>query len=220
MAAYNYTRFDSVTEFGMSYQLMGTNMQNVSLFSLKYLPVALYGYLFTMPTFNYDFPFVHLNAQVLPGVFDFEYWSEPLMGLLGLPILWLYLSKRVSLSRLWLEQNTEKLVGFFGALATLTMLMTNTGTNGRYTMEFFPVLLLLLYPKVVESFERKRDSSKNSNIELMNMTRALFIISVLVQFLVSLTGYGETFKKNSPEQFQFIEELLTFPILFLTQIFS
>lgn len=220
MATYNYMRFNSFIEFGMSHMLFGTNMQGVSLFSFKYMPVALYGYLATMPTFNYTFPFVHLNALVLPGTFDFEYWSEPLIGIFGLPIFWVILNWRIRFSKLWFSQNAEKITGLLSALGVLLMLSTNTGTNGRYTMEFFPILLILLFPLVVNCFCRSTNKLHNYNLDLKPLIRSLFIASVSIQLLVSFTGYGDTFKNTSPGQFRFLEGIFRIPLEWIGLIFK
>jgi 4-amino-4-deoxy-L-arabinose transferase-like glycosyltransferase len=60
LAAYNYLRFDSIFEFGMSYQLNDMNFNEWS-FSIKDLTAGLKHYLFRLPLITDSFPFISLN---------------------------------------------------------------------------------------------------------------------------------------------------------------
>jgi hypothetical protein len=88
---YNWARFGSITETGLFYQLAGINIQKHSteLFSGLNGIQNLYNYLFSMPGFTAEFPYVSMlqtNKNIaLPFYTSPEfYYAEPMTGLLYL----------------------------------------------------------------------------------------------------------------------------------------
>ena len=89
LALYNYVRFDSFTEFGTSYQLLGTNPRTYPFNQLWYIPHGVYYFLFSPPHFSGSFPYLFLR----PNTFDVNtfrqvYQNEPVAGILtSMPVI-------------------------------------------------------------------------------------------------------------------------------------
>lgn len=60
LAWYNWARFGSIFEFGLKYQITMVNFNKPSnnSFSLAFIPVNIYVYLFNIPEFTHSFPFI------------------------------------------------------------------------------------------------------------------------------------------------------------------
>lgn len=218
MFAYNYARFNSITEFGTSYILSGADIHGQPMFALRHIPIALFGYLLTMPSYSFLFPFVRLNPQTLPAPIDFNFSGEPLLGLAALPIFWILLGQAVKFSKKWLKQNIELVIAFIGSLGTLMILSLNLGTTGRYTLEFYPLFLLITYVVVIRAYALKISKDNQENTDYGGLIRALFCASVVIQFFASFTGYGDSFKRFSPNQFLYLESIFQAPLALINRI--
>ena len=89
LARYNWARFHSVFETGLSYQLAGSDLQRYShvLFSPLYILPNLYGYLIMAPRINRNFPFLESVPGIGPSIFSFItvpdiYYNNVLTGIL------------------------------------------------------------------------------------------------------------------------------------------
>ena len=218
MFIYNYARFNSIFEFGTSYILSGADIHGQPMFALKHIPIALFGYFLTIPSYSFLFPFVRLNAQTLPAPIDFNFSGEPLLGLAALPIFWILLGQGVKFSKKWFKQNIELVIAFVGSLGTVMILSLNLGTTGRYTLEFFPLFLLITYVTVMRAYASKVSKENRESIDHYGIIRVLFCTSVLIQFFASFTGYGDPFMRFSPNQFLFLEGIFQAPLALINRI--
>ncbi len=89
LAAYNYARFGSPTEFGVSYILSGVYESKIEHFRLRYAPWNLYAYFFAPAGWGRYFPFFHPLPIDLPKPRE-HYGMDYAFGLLtNVPLLWL-----------------------------------------------------------------------------------------------------------------------------------
>jgi hypothetical protein len=148
-AWYNYARFDSLTEFGLSYQLTQTDIHQTlnESFSLAYAPPNLFKLLVNPFETKPAFPYIKATAWGGPAWFKnynpeiYDYFAEDITGILvGSPFLLFVL-----LAAAWNEKNlrwiTASLAGssiiLFGTLLFFFYLTM------RYLLDLLPVLSLL-----------------------------------------------------------------------------
>lgn len=141
LMAYNYCRFGSVLEFGVSHQFTYR-----PVFNLRFLPHNLKLYYFSLPELSWYFPFVlpihetsrppdyvgfeHLHGQVWSTI-----WLLPVLA--GLVLLW---SRRGAALRP-LAVLYASALGIY--LVNLAVLLCLGGRANRYMVDFQPTLMLL-----------------------------------------------------------------------------
>lgn len=146
LLVYNFTRFGSLSEFGTSYMLDGSNQQGVSQLSLRYVPINLYYHLAALPHLSAFFPFVLVTG--FPPFTPATGYSgqENMYGVLAaLPVLWaLVAAGRVFMPRagkqFWQTWARAALVLGLGNLGLLLLLM---GGANRYQLDYVPVLAVV-----------------------------------------------------------------------------
>lgn len=151
MALYNYLRFGSVTEFGVTYILSGVYEAKVPHFGLNYVPYNLSAFLFHPPELDRYFPFLHAGPIDVP-VPPFHFGTDALCGVLPLaPVVFagfgLLLPLRTPASA------GPAPVRSFSGVFLLSLLWTGASVLGlllcfcaamtRYTADFMPAFALL-----------------------------------------------------------------------------
>jgi hypothetical protein len=147
LAAYNYHRFHSFSEFGARYALVGGTVRIVDLPMLDWhrLKADLYCYLLHPPELRTRFPYVRLNMPDPSLASERHFGFTPVAGLLvGMPVLGFLALAPLTLFRSWKS-------GRYGFLAALTVLLTGGllvllcvscfGCAMRYTVDFAGLLL-------------------------------------------------------------------------------
>jgi hypothetical protein len=146
LAAYNYARFGSPLEFGLSYQLDEMILSKFPLFRLSFFWSNLKWYFLRPPAFASYFPYVfHMNAQDRPQGY---YGYESIHGQLAVTLLslvtlaWLYRRTR----RWSLEPGIRAFIALLGiSFALLFLAVAFYGNRAeRYTVDFQSSLILLI----------------------------------------------------------------------------
>lgn len=145
LAAYNYVRFHSITEFGLSYQLASVDVTARDSFSLSYLLPGLWYYLIAPPKLWVLFPFVRLPPPPfypgdVPAVYD---GTEPVAGIFALAPLLLILFPALFRRRLGSELRAV-LLTFVSIAAGLVVIAAVAfwGATLRYEVDFASFLLI------------------------------------------------------------------------------
>ncbi len=133
--ALNYIRFDSISEFGTTYQLTVSDISQNKV-RLTDLPYAIYHYFLQPLTFSGDFPFVSLSYTRLSGYGHYAYIDTG-MGLFSIPFMW------SALAALWIFKDRKQGIGkkltlgfaFLGMLAVALMNFCLGGVIYRYTCD-------------------------------------------------------------------------------------
>jgi hypothetical protein len=133
LAAYNWARFGSVTEFGVKYQLASTDQREMKLASLANLPGGAHDYLFHAPHYFSHFPFLSESADTF-GILP---WAPFALAALAFPLTLVGSARR---ERVWV---------FSGGFLVLISLL-NFGSvclvafrNDRYAVDFLPAAIWL-----------------------------------------------------------------------------
>jgi hypothetical protein len=232
---YNYVRFGSVVEFGFRYALTGENfhLRYSLIWSSPYIIHNLNNFLLNPFRFLPVFPFVkpiwgRYNIWPL-GVWAPEpYRVEQVTGILIttpyilfaiIPILFLlrkYFGGRSAQSSLGGDHRTiaidasEKwlITALIGAVVLeLAPLLIFFYITMRYLADFIPTLVLL---STIGSYQVYRLTSKHATKRKAFLTVLILaaLISALLGFLLSVTGYDARFENLNPELFEKIERLL------------
>lgn len=133
LAAYNWARFGSVTEFGVKYQLASTDEREMKLTSLANLPGGVHDYLFHAPHYFTHFPFLSASADTF-GILP---WAPFALAALAFPLTLLAAARR---GRVWVFAGGFLLLAFilnFGAVCIVAF------RNDRYAVDFLPAAVWL-----------------------------------------------------------------------------
>jgi hypothetical protein len=147
LAWYNYARFDSVSEFGTTYQLAGYNMPAYPAYRLGYLWPNVKDYLFASPRIESKWPYIHLQLITYTGN-PGRHEHEPVAGaawlfpsiILGFAML---LSVPGRLTRQF--RGLRQLVMLGSGVALLSLIAVSFPFNSstmRYSVDFAPLLVL------------------------------------------------------------------------------
>ena len=144
LAAYNYVRFGSITEFGQTYQMAGDDIRGLKLFGPGYMAYNFRIYILAAAGLSPFFPFITvIDPPVAPtGQFGIE---DPYGLLPCLP--WVVLAAVALRARLGSGAGHELTFWVAGtlaaALATMAVVFCFGGACGRYMVDFTPALTLL-----------------------------------------------------------------------------
>lgn len=132
LAAYNWARFQNITEFGTSYMMLPGDPRNMPVLSLRHVPAGLYNTLLNPVVYSPYFPFaLPLGKGVLPT-------SPILLLILALPGLWFF-ARREERS-FWRIGGTALLATAAGNHFTICMSQTQ---EYRYNVDYLPAIVLL-----------------------------------------------------------------------------
>lgn len=148
-AWYNYARFGSITEFGLSYQLTQTNIHEDldKSFSLAYAPPNAFKLLINSFETIKNFPFIRATRWSGPAWYEsynplvYDYFAEDITGILvGSPFLLFMIfalySKDKNISWINISLAGSALLIFFTLLLFFYLTM-------RYLLDLIPVLCIL-----------------------------------------------------------------------------
>jgi hypothetical protein len=148
LALYNFVRFDSVTEFGASYQLTGADSTKYAYYQLWYIPHGLYYYLLAPARLSHVYPYAYLLKHVPFVQSNDVYTHEPVAGVLtNMPLIGLGLVLiATQIARLARECRLVLLTILSALLVAMAVVtsaaFTLRAATMRYTLDFAPLLLV------------------------------------------------------------------------------
>jgi hypothetical protein len=198
-AWYNFTRFGSITEFGLRYQLTSYNLYDKldETFSPAYILPNTYKTLFNNLEQRVTFPYI------FPTRWDGPAWIEakiypPFYLLLAESITGIFIATPFMIFAFFLKKKNNLqwiLFSFIGAFAMAFMMMQGFFfTTMRYLLDFTPTLSIL----AVIGFWRVIESPKWGFI-LRPLSLLLFIYSISLSFILPLSGKIETYRAYNPD---------------------
>jgi len=204
---YNYMRFGSFTEFGLSYQLTQTNIHETlnESFSLAYAPPNLYKLFFNPLERLKTFPYVKATPWIGPGWFKsydpgiYDYFSENVTGILiGSPFLifgFLAAFCRQKNIR-WITASLagSTLLIFFTLLLFFYLTM-------RYLLDLLPALSLLACIGFWQGFDLFKP--KRLAGTLFTITgAALWAYTIMISFVICYSSNLHRIRIYNPELIQ------------------
>lgn len=172
---YNYARFNSIFEFGQTYQMNYDQTELTYEFN-KILPTIVHFY-FQGPTFYNSFPFISCSTVNLS--FDNALYIRSYLGAAWVPFFWLalplpFLFRKKDGAPLMAMAILFPLVIFFYAFTTYSL----AGLCPRYLLEFYYLITLASCMSTFKLF----DTFKNSDAmkSLVPITALLGVLGLIV----------------------------------------
>ena len=196
---YNYIRFNSIFEFGASYQLTVNDMSSLKN-RIMTIGTGIVCNLFGMPSFTSSFPFIETNKNIL--TFYGYYYIEDMIG--GLFILIPICFAIFSLRKLWKKSENKEVcyailtfsvIGLILCIASIMM----AGSLQRYLIDYGWMLIIAGIMSFVELRNvYKTDEGKHL---LDKILKVLVIYIVVVNLCTGIRAEKNYFKNFSTEQF-------------------
>ena len=191
LAWYDWARFGSPTETGITYQLAGPNLEanRANFFSRAYVPQNLYNYLINPPTWTAGFPFLHsatgasktvLRRLALP---DFYHASRITGVLYTAPFLILGLVPAIEALRRRTNAPPSStfrwllLVLYVCFASSLVFFLVFFWAAERYLLDFLPCLVLL---SAIGSWQLAQ------GLEPKRLGRQLYFLAVIALIVISI----------------------------------
>jgi hypothetical protein len=227
---YNYIRFGSVLEFGSNYQITVSYIRANSFINpiaklTKFL-VGFFSYLTPSFRVSASFPFLYLNNIETGLAFKSYIYNTPTFGLIALPVVWFLFS--VNTVKKVIDKKRKPILNLIIAMLCLGFLQLSVvvlsgGIVNRYCVDFFWLFVFsgllcayFIYEGVAEYQEEKQIQCQLSlNLRGMagRVISTIMIISIILMFLVTLSGDGEggaLIWNNNPSIYYSIQRLLGF----------
>lgn len=196
---YNYIRFNSIFEFGASYQLTVNDMSSLKN-RVMTIGTGIVCNLFGIPSFTSSFPFIETNQNVLP--FYGYYYIEDMIG--GLFILTPICFAIFSLRKLWKKSENKEVcyailtfsvIGLILCIASIMM----AGSLQRYLIDYGWMLIIAGIMSFVELRNvYKTDEGKHL---LDKILKILVVYIVIINLCAGIHAEKNYFKHYSPERF-------------------
>jgi hypothetical protein len=213
LVGYNFARFDSLTEFGLRYQLAGFEVAQKDTFNPAYLAPGLWYYLFTPVRASLLFPYLFLPPPPdYPGSLPSGYDGVEITGgilpnapivlmLVALPFLWRRNEHMNDLR--WLIAG----IAVLGIAIVLLLSFTLWGTSMRYEVDFAS---LLLVPALLAWFALARTwrSSRRRYRFVAVLGSVLVLYGAIVGVAISFTGYAQyLLRSGQPDTYRALEDV-------------
>lgn len=213
LAYYNYIRFNSIFEFGLSYQLAGIDIRNIPSFSIQRVPLGLFVYFFQTYSFDLVFPFFHAIYPLKPeGELSKIWFTEPVIGIFSMPIFWVLPFQILLFKKAYSIYKAPIVISTLFIGSSLTLIVLSSGLLGvtmRYTVDFLPLLLigfLLSQPLYMNLlYEKSTGGIKAGYIYFY----ILITVSCVISFFLSLSGYMDSLKRLNPNTWNILKKLFT-----------
>ena len=200
---YNYIRFDNIFEFGAAYQLTDANMTICMSFTFGKIIAGIFEYLLRLPRIvPFSFPFIFANTETGLMTINEVCYEARLVGLVALPILWIYLfSKNI------LEKSKDKSFKIFIRMiiiiAFIAMIIATCcgGICEAYSVDF---KLLLCIGSIMLSLKLLNQNEKKQEINKLFLVLTLATILIMIpisftteaNFLINFINSNTVFLKN------------------------
>lgn len=198
---YNWTRFGSILEFGLKYQLTNVDYNVFKMsFSERYIQGNLYNYLIHPFKFSTRFPFIS-RIEYLPSndrISGFVYLTPYVLLLAVVPLIRILNNiKKTHLS--FQEQETREIPGNSGnwliniftgsTLISMTLILSFYFVTMRYIADFMPSLVLLTTLQLGQEFRRTNRTNISWRI-LPGVIIVLTIFTITSNILVAMPQSG------------------------------
>ena len=225
LAWFNYTRFGSITESGLRYQLTGEALPDnfKELFSIRYVIPNLYLTLFQPYHFDPQaFPFFNATADnswtAIIHLPEHYYFAEQVTGIFcSIPFFWILILPLVGVLKKgwrWVKEapaspaKKEKtalsssiwwlLSGAF--LVGFIVNMFYVFATMRYQADIVPQLIIITSILIMQILERSKNSKVGRGLVLA-LVVLLGLSTIIISLLINFSSWDERFSENNPALF-------------------
>lgn len=183
---YNYSRFNSIFEFGTSYQLTVNDIRTNTV-SIDRLPAALYHFIFQPLGVSQLYPFVRPQYSNIGAYYGYLY-MDATFGILMIPIFLLIFYAFKKNKKLTLEYKTTKILIFISIFIVAFLSFCLAGVKERYTIDLM-IIPAVLIPFIIYELFDVEDKRK-----VFIRISALVVVSLFI--VLNIAGYHEITKVN------------------------
>lgn len=223
---YNWARFDSVLESGITYQLAGVNLQKYEnvLFSYRYIANNIYNYFLIKPGITDKFPFLGpvqgYNEPIIKA-FDLPkiYFSQETAGLLYVaPFILFSIVSAITILKSFRKDSALRnqealpfawiLISLAGSFfASMMFFLFFFWAGVRYLADFMPALAML---SVFGFLKAHQLTSKNrfARFLLTMLGLVLIVVTIVNSNLVALSISSGRYKEFNPQLWNQVIKLL------------
>lgn len=201
---YNYTRFGSILDFGISYTLTIYDYQHIQ-FQLPLTFIAIYNYMFTLPKLGSEFPFITSNYVSLNvnGYYYLAGFSSAGIIFRAIPVLgYIYSFKAYRLSESKYRKTASAVI-LFGSLIipfVQMALIWEYGYTPRYAVDFAWEMLFGAFAVIFTLYNSMQENTKQIFTKFMIASAVLsFIINMDLTYefvLDAVTGLNISSKET------------------------
>lgn len=211
---YNWARFNSIFESGITYQLAGVDLQKhqQELFSYRYIGNNFFNYFLIKPSINKKFPFLGpvkgIDEPIIKFV-DFPdiYFSQETAGLLYIapfilfsviPIIYAFRNFRGELKEGERCYNWVVISLFGSFFSSLLFFLSFFWAGVRYLADFMPALVMLSVFGFLQSY---RYAGKSLILRWLVVTIGLALIAITIvnSNLIALSISSAKYREFNPE---------------------
>ena len=221
LMAYNYVRFDSLLEFGQSYQLTVSNVQ-ANITDISYLPNSFVHYFIHPLTLSGDFPYLSMsytvfcnNGKYMYEAFCFGVFNFPmiLLGTLAMPFFVWHTRRRKSAPY---RYNKNRIRNYTYVLMFVLMVVTAFmdycvgGAIDGYIIDILPVMMLMsiLVLIDIQSRMKKFPVLEGKTVCAVSIAASLTIV-ISFMMLLTIRDYRKLLE-HFPNLFSELERLICF----------
>lgn len=207
---YNYTRFDSIFEFGVNYMITGQDPHADSLaWSWPVFKNAVYFFIFEPLTYLKDFPFVQLSADNYTNLGNYRYVVHRI-SLFAMPIFWgiclypLWCGSKNKLNlppaekRLWDMQRLSFGLVLLALPVMVYLCYCAAGVQYRYLSDHSTVTVLIAFVLVISSTQQ---APSREGAPYYLLTMFLLVKTIVIGFLLPISDSDGKFAPLNPDAF-------------------
>lgn len=207
---YNYIRFGSAGEFGMSFMMGPTYWDK--FFKQFYnrfanIPTGLFFTAFCPPKINDIFPFFHLRPFLPPFAADGYVCEEPSAGFFATAPISFYgvvsLIYVLTRKKICYALFISTILFIYALCILIPELYMMFGTTMRYQMDFAPTIILASTLSCLYFESQIQNSLRKSLYRIC--AGILICFGILAHLAFGLTGIFDTFRRGEPSQYFALE---------------
>ena len=208
---YNYIRFGSVTEFGVTYQVTVADVSKFSLLNpISKIDKALYGlrmYLFAPLEFSAGFPFVKPYTGEI-NYMGYIYFHD-IIGLINYPIVWLLVL--LPFLKADIRERSKLLWRMFLLMPAIALFMIVIATgiggfNARYHVDY--MWMFIIMSLVCAYFlHEKLCGQPQVQMGVLKLFCVMCTATIAVALLTSITGEWDRLYDYDPHIYYYIMDL-------------
>lgn len=220
LAWYNWARFGSLSETGLTYQLAGTYIQKHQdeMISYRYVIQNIFNYFLAPFRINNVFPFIHSNLGSIKAILPFYrlpgfYNTNPITGLIyvvpftffSLIAVYGSISKKTQILTQYTEEAKSQLQWIILTLAgssllTIILLLIFFWAAMRYVADFMPMLLVVSIIGFYQGYISVNEKNQKKCVAIAGVVLAG--ISLVMSTVLGLSGDIVLFQEKNPALFQ------------------
>lgn len=222
LALYNYVRYGSITEFGITYSLtldniIETNNVNPIVFIYKTMHAFIVN-LFSPPMLSVSFPFIRLSNNIFSTTYSFLV-DQLTIGIFYIPIVWSLFGLKSATARL--RGGSARFFKFFAVcfIVPPLFIVLNTFNSGatmpyRFSADWYYLILFASLVTAYFIYEQVSEVSINAGKVCLSILYVLMFLSFTQGLLLTFSGEGQLILRNHSSIYYYLAYCFNTPFIF------